>query len=558
MSNYGQDRLYGAIDDDDDFLEEWRSSWEPASHTRVDEVMEQEVVTPESQRDDEDSRGGYEPEGALSEADVTWGSWQSAPAMAPEPETITEVVAAMEAAPEDEAQSAWRPEESAPEGEVEPASQPDEPTSQAEADEPQALTGEPITDESESAESEQAPDAHTGETEAESGEPDAERLVAPDDAQEPDLVDWEPEPTHPAEQAAGQEPDEGEATSQEAAGAEDTEAGEQEPATVEEPEAAEETPTDHGTGLTGAAAAALAAASAWGVWGGTPAVPSMPAPSPFPVAEPDASAAPESEATAEPESEATVEPEPAQAEEPEAGAEPQSFEAAEAETEPQAEEAAEQEEPAAEAEPQAAEAGEQEPFGLYVPEPEVLRIPEPQPSADEPEAASFSPGLVTTPIPEPDMYAAPGMAPFTVPEPEPYVIPEPQPSPEPSPVAQPTGDTTPIPEPGFVPESLRQVDAGPIGGTDPTLVPHEQVHVAAGDSDAYDLHVDVYAVLGFPPPAEPTPPAEDSAVPDTQGRVIVNDDVADSMVGRGPEDSSDTRHDGPAAEDAFHEEATSD
>ncbi|HET7724882.1 MAG TPA: hypothetical protein VFK68_09605, partial [Propionibacteriaceae bacterium] len=135
---------------------------------------------------------------------------------------------------------------------------------------------------------------------------------------------------------------------------------------------------------------------------------------------------------------------------------------------------------------------------------------------------------------------------------------EPQPSPEPSPVAPPTGDTTPIPEPGFVPESLRQVDAGPIAGTDPTLVPHEQVHVAAGDSDAYDLRLDVYAVLGFPPPSEPTPPAADSAVPDTQGQVIVNDDVADSMVGRGPEDSSDTRHDGPAAEDAFHEEATSD
>ncbi|MBI4899736.1 MAG: hypothetical protein HY829_04580, partial [Actinobacteria bacterium] len=42
MSNigYGQDRLYGAIDDDDDFIEEWRSSWEPAAHSSIDEVIE--------------------------------------------------------------------------------------------------------------------------------------------------------------------------------------------------------------------------------------------------------------------------------------------------------------------------------------------------------------------------------------------------------------------------------------------------------------------------------------------------------------------------------------
>ena len=41
MSNigYGQDRPYGAIDDDDDFMEEWRASWEPAAHTHIDDVI---------------------------------------------------------------------------------------------------------------------------------------------------------------------------------------------------------------------------------------------------------------------------------------------------------------------------------------------------------------------------------------------------------------------------------------------------------------------------------------------------------------------------------------
>ncbi|HSN11147.1 MAG TPA: hypothetical protein VLS51_03425, partial [Propionibacteriaceae bacterium] len=80
MSNtgYGQDRLYGAIDDDDDFIEEWRSSWEPASHTRVDEVMEQETVAPEEPvgpDEPEAFQGQAEQESAPNEADVTWGSW---------------------------------------------------------------------------------------------------------------------------------------------------------------------------------------------------------------------------------------------------------------------------------------------------------------------------------------------------------------------------------------------------------------------------------------------------------------------------------------------------
>ena len=42
MSNtgFGQDRPYGAIDDDDDFIDEWHASWEPAARTHVDDVIE--------------------------------------------------------------------------------------------------------------------------------------------------------------------------------------------------------------------------------------------------------------------------------------------------------------------------------------------------------------------------------------------------------------------------------------------------------------------------------------------------------------------------------------
>ena len=42
MSNtgFGEDRPYGAIDDDDDFLEEWRSSWEPTPRSQINEIIE--------------------------------------------------------------------------------------------------------------------------------------------------------------------------------------------------------------------------------------------------------------------------------------------------------------------------------------------------------------------------------------------------------------------------------------------------------------------------------------------------------------------------------------
>ncbi|HSN12303.1 MAG TPA: hypothetical protein VLS51_09370, partial [Propionibacteriaceae bacterium] len=423
-----------------------------------------------------------EQESASTEADVTWGSWQAAPAMGAEPETVTEMVAAMGV--EHEAD-----EEQVPAAEAEP--------------------GETL-----------APEAEAEETQAEAEEPEAEPLVAPDDAQDLDLVDWEPSPvtTLPTE------------STDEAAPAEEPEEAAEEPITPEasepvtpeasEPvtEAPEEAEPDHSVGLTGAAAAALAAASAWGVWSGAPAVPSMPAPSPFPVAEP--------------------EPEPAM-----------SAEATEGEAIEQPSETGEPE-PTDEVQPEPTE--DTEPFGLYVPEPEVLTIPEPQPSADEPEHPAFSAGLVTTPIPEPDMYAAPGRPPFQVPEPEPYVIPEPLASSEPVFFTPPTGDTTPIPEPGFPPyveptvvETPQDVQASPFAA-------HERVHEAAGASAAYDLRVDVFSVLGFPAPVAAPDTAGDTTTADTTAEnpapapdlvdAPAEDPEADESVDPAPEPDGEAEH----------------
>jgi hypothetical protein len=400
-TGYGQDRLYGAIDDDDDFIEEWRSSWEPAAHTSIDEVIEPLTVAG-GDNEDVEATPAAETSAAASEADLAWGSWQSAPPMAAEPETLTEVLAGMSSGEGSEALDT----------EVDESGAEETPADAAEA--------------------------HATEGEEDVPEP----LVAPDDATDPDLVDWEPEPAA---------------------------------APVAEPEAegifAEE--ADHSLGLTGAAAAALAAASAWGVWGGTASVPSMPAPSPFPVVEP----------------------------EPETPAEP---------------------------EPVTAQGFEPEEPGLYVPEPEVLSIPEPQALGHEPEAESLAPDLVTGPIPEPDMYAAPGRSPFQVPEPEPHIIPEPEPTSEPSPFAPPTGDTTPIPEPGFTPQAAPDTAAdesavdetageqtassdavSAVLSVPPERAAQEQVHAAASASAAYDLRVDVFSVLGFPVPEEPAAPADE-------------------------------------------------
>ncbi len=403
MSNigYGQDRLYGAIDDDDDFIDEWRSSWVPAAHTRVNEVVE--AMTIEADHD------------------------QAAPA----DETSAEPVASgAEPSPEHEASG-------------------QEPQPEASGLEPE-------------------PEVPAGEPAAEAEEPGAEPLVAPDDPGDLDLVDWEPQPTAAPGSAPVEVPslhtDESVPTA--------------EPDTEEEP--------DHSLGLTGAAAAALAAASAWGVWGGTSAVPSMPAPSPFAAAE------------AEPESPAEPEQVVAQAFEP----------------------------------------------GLYVPEPEVLSIPEPQASGDEPEPVAFAPDVITTPIPEPDMYAAPGMSPFHVPEPEPYVIPEPEPTSEPSQYARPTGDTTPIPEPGSTqPDALPGTDLlDPAQSSDavttvlsvpPERVAHEQVHAAASASAAYDLRVDVFAVLGFPTPEEPTDASQADIDPPAQA-MQASEEVARASADGGP------------------------
>ena len=68
MSNtgFGEDRPFGAIDDDDDFIEEWRSSWEPTPRTHIDEVVDPVAVSEHeaAHRSYESSEGSYEPQRA--------------------------------------------------------------------------------------------------------------------------------------------------------------------------------------------------------------------------------------------------------------------------------------------------------------------------------------------------------------------------------------------------------------------------------------------------------------------------------------------------------------
>ncbi len=414
MSNtgYGQDRLYGAIEDDDDFIEEWRSSWEPASHTRVDEVMEQETIAPADQGSDEETQPA-----AAETAEA---------AAFAEPE-VTQA----------------------------------EPTSQSEADEPETAAGEP----------------------------DAEPLVAPDDAQDLDLVDWEPEPTTaPVVE-----------TSAEAA----TEEGD---ARTEEGDAMAEAPSetgaepDHSVGLTGAAAAALAAASTWGVWGGTPAVPSMPGSSPFQVAEPEPELPPE--------------PQPADALEPETSGlyvpEPEVLTI----PEPQ---------------PSVAEPASFSPGLVTTP------IPEPDMYA--------APGLPPFKVPEPE--------PYVIPEPQPSSEPSPFPPPrgDTTPIPEPGSATAP-PREGDEAQAGEQEKSSHV---DPGVAAHEQVHAAAGASAAYDLRVDVSSVLGFPPLGEASTPAEDPVIAESAAPVIVSDEggaMVASTAGdpSGPIPGEVTTHDAPAAE----------
>jgi hypothetical protein len=546
-TGFGQDRPYGAIDDDDDFMEEWHASGEPAARTRVDDVIEPVTFSPsepvafsptEPGPDMEHvydegmyARATPEPESAeppvaefvapapvadpydlesihasaafdtplndLAEAIVSAHPLTpvATPAASAEPELVVEPEPVIEPEALTESADVTEPE---PAAEPEPAVEP-EPVEEGQL-EAVAAVGfvEP------------EPEA-IGEAEADEPEPDP--LVAPDDVSDLDLVDWEPQPSSVHSDAPPEE------------AAPEAALAEPEPVAID---AAEE--PDHSIGLTGAAAAALAAASAWGVWSGTPPVASMPAENPMQIAEP------------EPEGSLPSEPEPVTSEsfEPEAA----DFVATEAPEDSQPESEATTEQPEAYAiaeeqpEPVAAEAepapDSYQPSGLFVPEPEVLTIPEPEPS-QAPEAPAFPADIVTTPIPEPDMYAAPGLPPFPTPEPEPYVIPEPEPVAEASTFAAPTGDTTPIPEPGFTAtEPLESTDTALAAeAVDSEYAAHEQVHASASENPAYDLSVDVSSIVGV---AMRFVPAESAGVApqaeDLQRQIVVNDNAAETMSAR--------------------------
>jgi hypothetical protein len=469
---YGQDRPYGAIDDDDDFIEEWRASWEPAARAQIDDVIEPVSVAPaeaEPELEHVYEEGLYAPAPAEPETVEPAAEFQPGPAV--DPYDIESIHAGA-------ASDTWLNELSSAVVSAHPLTPvaPPEPVSEPEAvAEPEAIA------------------------EPEVAEPQPEPLAAPDEVDELELVDWEPQPLSVSSEVPAPE-----ATPEPDAFAEPEAAAEPEPEPVEA--ATPPAEPDHSVGLTGAAAAALAAASAWGVWGGTPAVPSMPPEAPMEVAVP--------------------EPEPLQVAEPEAVN-------------------------AAPFEPKSAEIAQAESEGLHVPEPEVLRIPEPEPYGIAAEPA-FPSDVVTTPIPEPDMYAAPGLPTFTVPEPEPYAIPEPEAPSEPSPFSVPVGETTPIPEPGAViePEPSRsegfaaEEAPSPFTGipdgtvlSPPTVAPenapHEQLHAWAAANPDYDLSVDVSSIVGG---ALKFAPAESAGVApqidDTQRQIVVNDEAAAAMFAR--------------------------
>ncbi len=78
MSNigFGQDRPYGAFDEDDDFIEEWSASWNPAGHTSVDDVPDSATEThPEPESSEQPPTEMFPPYGSQ-------GSYDAAPAVA--------------------------------------------------------------------------------------------------------------------------------------------------------------------------------------------------------------------------------------------------------------------------------------------------------------------------------------------------------------------------------------------------------------------------------------------------------------------------------------------
>ncbi|MGV8848323.1 MAG: hypothetical protein ACOH16_02135 [Propionibacteriaceae bacterium] len=109
-TGFGEDRPYGAIDDDDDFIEEWRSSWEPTPRSHINEVIEPVVVSVPEHGSYEFGQRSYETEPSPSEAapvdaevaepvadeepDVApEGTWQPEPIAEYAPEAVTEAPA---------------------------------------------------------------------------------------------------------------------------------------------------------------------------------------------------------------------------------------------------------------------------------------------------------------------------------------------------------------------------------------------------------------------------------------------------------------------------------
>src|SRR5665647_2865721 len=243
---YGQDRPYGAIDDDDDFMEEWRASWEPAAHTHIDDVIEPVSVAPaEPARELEHvyDEGLYAPAPAEPEPVTPAAEYQPAPAVDPYDIESVHAGAASDTALSELSSAVVSAHPLTPVAPPEPVSEPEavpEPEAVAEPEaiaEPEAASDPEATAETVSEAEAMAQPETMYEPEAvaepEATAPQPEPLAAPDEVDDLELVDWEPQPLS--------------ASSEVLAPGETPEAG-----AFAEPE------PDHSLGLTGAAAAALA------------------------------------------------------------------------------------------------------------------------------------------------------------------------------------------------------------------------------------------------------------------------------------------------------------
>src|SRR5664280_2882797 len=193
---YGQDRPYGAIDDDDDFMEEWRASWEPAAHTHIDDVIEPVSVAPaEPAREFEHvyDEGLYAPAPAEPETVEPAAEFQPAPAV--DPYDIESIHAG---AASDTALS----ELSSAVVSAHPLTRvaPPEPVSEPEAvPEPEAIAESEVV-----AEPEAVPEPEVV-AEPEATAPQPKPLAAPDEVDDLELVDWEPQPLSASSEAPAPE-----------------------------------------------------------------------------------------------------------------------------------------------------------------------------------------------------------------------------------------------------------------------------------------------------------------------------------------------------------------